>query len=75
MQEGYRENVDGIFSAVGVLYVNKWNGLDNWIMDNGLGSLYLTPLSEGKLTELNNDRLLLKLIFWPFHIEFACTFL
>ena len=28
-KQGHRENVDWIFSDVGVLYMNKWNGLDN----------------------------------------------
>ena len=28
-KQGRRENLDWIFSDVGVLYMNKWNGLDN----------------------------------------------
>lgn len=37
---GHRKNVDWIFSDVGVLYMNRWNGLDN---DALKGSFDLTP--------------------------------
>ena len=38
-KQGRRENVDWIFSDVGVLYMNKWNGLDNNAL-KGLSSLH-----------------------------------